>query len=161
MTPTSSRRAGPLSWGDVLQLVLYGEADYRYVLPLLSNTHIVNMYLKYVSSEDGCSAVTKFYGPMLFYDMPLKDNCTLLRQVLFGTEKSWYPTLALVNKLADRVSVEGNYSFWSLVYWENGSIVVEFYDLNSRGDAEGLDARLRALTGVHPVFVVLTLGERT
>ena len=156
----------PLSWAEVYKMLSYGQASYRFILPYgdgdLNLMYSVYMYYEYANGT-GCQKVKEMYVDTMGYDdLLVRDNCSLLKLVMFGTERSWYPTLAVVTKLADKVPVSGDeysYSVWGLIYFENGSMVAEFFDLSNPDDASELSARLRSLVSGHPVFVVLTFGR--
>ena len=157
----------PLSWSDVFLLVLRDQASYRHLMPYsdpYDKFILGEMYIAYVVNGSGCQGILDWCSKRWgcgFYDFLLKDNCALLEMLMFSTEKSWYPTIALVNKLADRVPVSGNYSLWALVYWENGSMVVEFFNVADPAEDAELSARIKSLAEKYPAFMLVTLGEKS
>ena len=110
-----------MSWSEVFLLVLKNQANYRYIMPsyeTLDRIILGEMYIRYLINDSGCPGVLKWCSESGFcgyYDFLLKDDCALLKLLMFSAEKSWYPTLALVDALANRVPVSGNYSLWALI----------------------------------------------
>jgi len=153
----------PLAWGEVFKLFLNEMASYRYILNY-DEIELLKMYIKYVNnmlnSSNPCEVVVREYTRWWnFYAhyWPLFDNdCAFLKKIFFGSEREWYVTLAVVPNLAEEFAKKyKDYSVWVLIYFENGSMVVELYNVVNPSEAEALLRKYSQLIGRYPKLAVL------
>jgi len=157
----------PLAWGEVFELRLNQLASYKYILNY-DETELLKMHTKYVNSmlnsSNPCEVVMKDYVWRWDFDIhykPLFENdCAFLKKIFFGSEREWYVTLALVPKFAEEFAKRyREYSVWALIYFENGSMVVELYNAVEPSEGEALARKYSELVGRYPKLVVLVDRE--
>jgi len=157
----------PLSWSEVTELFMKGMAHYS-VLMYYREMDLVTMYMIYVNSmvnsTDPCEAVKTYYSfdEYSYYAPIFDDNCFFLRKMFFSTEREWFPTLALVPTLAEEYAKRNGYekySVWAIVYFENGSMVAEFYNVVNQSEKEAFVTKYEQLVKSYNKLVAFQNSE--
>jgi len=160
----------PLSWAEVYNLYLNGRASYECVMGFTSSDRYMLdfLYMQYnklrVNYSDPCPVIIEKYGQMLSgpYSLLVENNCYWLKKLFYGTEKEWYVTLAIVPPLAEKyASRYKNYSIWTIIHFENKSMVIELYNIANSTEREEFLNRYNQIVNSYPkVVVIMTNGAR-
>jgi len=156
--------AESLSWAEVFNLYLDERASYERIMGFIPSDRAVLLYLyaEYnklkVNYSDPCPVIIEKYGQMLSgsRSILLDNNCYWLKKLFYSTEKEWYVTLALVPPLANEyASRYKNYSIYTIIHFENRSMVIEFFNVVDPSEREVFLKRYEELVKGYPKVVVL------
>ncbi|ADM28774.1 hypothetical protein Igag_1982 [Ignisphaera aggregans DSM 17230] len=158
----------PLSWAEVYKLFLMDRASYDYVVPMCRDSfRLQPLEFEYrklrVNYSDPCPVVRERFSELLYdscYSLLLDNNCYWLKKLCYSTEKEWYITLAIVPPLAEKyASRYKNYSIWTIIHFENKSMVIEFYNAVDPTERNEFLNRYEQLVKSYPkVVVIMEIG---